>query len=482
VAAVGRKVLLFELNEVPLRIVDEFCAKHPDSVLASLLPACWQFETWTEDGNLSPWTTWPTLHRGVHDREHTIHHFGQDLREIDRAFPPLWQILSRQGVRTGVCGSLHSYPPPRELGGHAFYLPDTFATGSECFPGRLRRFQDFNLAMARDSARVVGEGIHWRAALRMVAAAPRLGFTTDTVADVVAHLAAERVRPWKRIRRRTFQAVLTFDLFMREVQRGRPDFATFFTNHVASSMHRYWAATFPGDYERFEFDGSWVARYRNEIAFTMSRFDRFLARLVRFVHATKDYVLWVTTSMGQAATVAREVETKLMLSDPRRFMSRLGLQPGEWSQKPAMVPQTNVILHDGGAAARFRRALSGVVVGLRPLEFSEREGGFFSVTIGHENVDPASPGVLVQGRPASLGELGLVIQRIDDKCGATAYHVPRGTMLVYDPRRRPGWGQGRATISTLDVAPTLLRHFGLGVPEYMKGGRCSALQQAVTAD
>ena len=42
--------------------------------------------------------------------------------------------------------------------------------------------------------------------------------------------------------RRTYQAGLAFDIFINFLQSTKPAFATFFTNHVASSMHRFWAA------------------------------------------------------------------------------------------------------------------------------------------------------------------------------------------------------------------------------------------------
>ena len=69
--------------------------------------------------------------------------------------------------------------------------------------------------------------------------------------------------------------VLAFDVFMKQLKSSKPQFATFFTNHVASSMHRYWAATYPGDYENFNIEKEWVETYKNEINFTMDIFDRF---------------------------------------------------------------------------------------------------------------------------------------------------------------------------------------------------------------
>ena len=197
--AMDKKIILFELNEVPLRVIDQFCRWSPALLLARRLGECHQYETFTEDvGHLSPWTTWPTLHRGVPGPRHLIANFGQDNRTVDREFPPLWDLLARHGIRTGICGSLHSYPMPSDLNHYAFYLPDTFAAGSECFPNRLATFQDFNLRMARESAMNVSTRLPWQAALNVLAAAPGLGFRLRTLADVGVQLVSERLQTCAR--------------------------------------------------------------------------------------------------------------------------------------------------------------------------------------------------------------------------------------------------------------------------------------------
>ena len=83
-------VILFELNEVPFRVLDEHCRRHPEGALAQLMPACDQYETWAEDSVLSPWITWPTVHRGITDERHRIRHLGQDVGDADGrwALPP----------------------------------------------------------------------------------------------------------------------------------------------------------------------------------------------------------------------------------------------------------------------------------------------------------------------------------------------------------------------------------------------------------
>src|SRR6202022_4248791 len=104
-----RKVIFFELNEVPIRVFEHYCGRHPESVLAQRMAECLKYETYTEDrGWLEPWITWPTLHRGVANDKHQIADFGQDLQEHDRQFPPIWKLLVQNGVTAGICGSLHT--------------------------------------------------------------------------------------------------------------------------------------------------------------------------------------------------------------------------------------------------------------------------------------------------------------------------------------------------------------------------------------
>jgi len=463
----GRKVILFELNEVPYRIVDEFCAWRPRSSFARTLPACRQYETYAEDRSaLSPWKTWPSVHRGVNDEKHLIHDFGQDLREVDAEYPPIWHLLAKNRVSTGVCGSLHTYPMPQDLEGYAFFLPDTFAAGSECFPKKLNAFQEFNLTMARESARNVETRVPWAAALRFLAAAPELGLKIKTFADLGGQLVSEKVQDWRTTRRRTYQSVLAFDVFMKQLETTRPSFSTFFTNHVASSMHRFWAAAFPQDYAEFGYDRRWVETYRNEIDFTMSKFDEFFSRLVAFVDRNPGYVLWVATSMGQAATVALPLETQLYVTDLERFTAAMGLQSEDWSRMPAMLPQVNLRVSESKVAG-FRATVESLRIAGEKLVYRETEHGFFSLDFGHHNLSDDVP-ITVGTRAVDFATLGVTNVEITDKSGTTAYHIPSGTLVVYDPADRSSRPAGRPQISALEIAPTLLRNFGVAVPAYMK--------------
>ena len=475
-----RRIILFELNEVPFRIIDRFCEAVPGSALARRLPSIRQYETRSEDpGPLSPWKTWPTVHRGVTSDRHRVHDFGQDLTKVDRAYPPLWKLLAAHGVRVGVFGSLHSYPMPASLENYVFYVPDTFAASPECFPDALSVFQAFNLDMARASPRNVARRIPWKPAARLLARSPALGLRLATLGEIGRHLAAERLRQWKTARRRTYQTVLAFDVFMRQLQSVRPQFATFFTNHVASSMHRYWAASFPGDYENVEFPEDWMDTYAHEIDFSMSKFDRMFGTLADFVDANPEYVLWVTSSMGQEATDARPLETETAMRDPEKFMKRLGLEKSDWESRPAMFPDYVFAVHPDRVGT-VRGRLKSLRFGSEPATWTSGDGGFLRITLGscHEQ----SKSVRLDGREVSFEEMGLENMRIDDRSGGTAYHVPSGSLLIYDPAAAVAeCRRTRPQVSTLEIAPAILKSYAAPVPDYMKSPAALAIPNAASS-
>jgi hypothetical protein len=244
----------------------------------------------------------------------------------------------------------------------------------------------------------------------------------------------------------------------------RPDFATFFTNHVASSMHRYWAAAFPTDYSEFEYTEKWVDTYRGEIAWTMEKADELFGRLVRFADQNPEYQIWVTTSMGQAATEAKPVATQLYIADARRFMIALGFAPPDWSQRPAMLPSYSFRLAPHRFAA-FRETIAAVRVAGMPIQYIEAGHDFLTFSLGHKDLIEGT--VQVRERVLSFEAMGLSNTPIEDNSGTSAYHIPQGCLIIYDPHDRAPKAGG-TEISTCELAPALLRHFGAPRPDCMR--------------
>ena len=469
----SRRIVLFELNEVPWRIVDEFVVAEPRSALARILSTSSCFTSLTADrGHLSPWTTWPTLHRGVNDERHMIANFGQSRSAADEQFPPVWELLHRAGLPVGICGTLHTYPVPPDIQAYSFYLPDTFASEPTAFPAELETFQAFNLTMARASSRNVDTAIPRAAALTLLRSAHRLGIRPGTFAALAQQLVAERRKPWLTTRRRSLQSLLAFDVFDSQLRRHRPAFSTFFSNHVASAMHRYWAAGHPADYDQLDLGEDWLQRYRGEVPWAMRRADDMIARLADFVQANPGSELWIASSMGQGPTFAQPLETQLYLDDLPAFMFALGSASGplpadRWSERPAMLPQRNVRV-DPEYADGFEAALRSVTVAGAPLLFRRADDGFFSMDWGQSNLNGVPDAVRVAGQVREAASLGLRVVEIEDRSDTTAYHVPQGVLAIYDPQHPVAGPVGREELSVLHIAPTILATLGVPVPDYMQ--------------
>lgn len=463
------KVILFELNEVPYKVIHHFCKLYPESNLARVLSKGRKYETYAEDqGHLSPWITWPTVHRGVTNEKHFISDFGQDLNEQEKQYPTIWNILAKKGLKVGLFGSLHTYPLPGNIDNFSFYVPDTFAAGSECFPKKLETFQKFNLTMARESSRVVSNKIPGREAINFLMKLPDMGLRFKTATDIATQLVEERMNKWKVVRRRTYQSVIGFDIFYKQLDSQKPDFATFFTNHVASSQHRYWAAAFPEDYESLKLGREWIETYNGEIVYTMKKTDEMIGRLEKFVNQNPEYSLWILSSMGQQAVEAKEIYTDLFVTNGKIFMDNFDLGSSYYELKPSMVPQFNVQIHVD-KRKEFEEKLSTFRINGQAIQSRQKAEGFYSLDIGFPNLDESKIKIELMGQQIPLAHSGMENVKIQDRCGATAYHIPQGSLIIYAPSKRLN-GNDVATISTTDIAPTLLKTFNVTVPDYMNKG------------
>jgi hypothetical protein len=471
-----QKIILFEINEVPFRVIDYYCDARPTSTLARILSRSRQYETVTEDSlALDPWISWPTMHRGVPDNQHQILHLGQVLDEVDAQYPPIWRLLKQAGVSVGVFGSLHSSAVPDDAAEYSFYVPDCFDSGVFAHPRALEPFQEFNLRMTRDSARNVSRKLPPGAAAKFALSAPALGLTAGTTASIARHLVRETFNKDMRIRRRNYQPLLSADLFMKQVRKTQPQFATFYSNNVAAAMHRYWGAAFPEEYDSGTLDTDWVEKYGGELLAAMDAFDQMLAKMASFVDANSDYTLVLASSMGQAAIPAQHTYEFLTIVHLDKFMAAMGVPKASWEFRPAMIPCHCAVVPEV-LRAKFLESMAALKIGdysmvesmrpLAPMSYDERERGFFQVFVQFDHFAPETL-VTLHGEKIATESLGLGMMAHEDGVNCTAQHVPEGSMIVYSSGTRSGGDAPRQRISTLEFVPSVLAHFNVRAPEYL---------------
>jgi hypothetical protein len=472
-----KSIIFFETNEIPWRVAEDYIAARPNSALARLIRQSRTYETICEDEiELDPWISWPTLHRGVIDKKHGIRHLGQSLAFADSHFPPVWALLQRTGRTVGVFGSLHSSSVPDDAKNYSFYVPDFFATETFAHPASLESFQAFNLAMTRRSARNVDTGIPVKEALRFGADAVKNGLTAQTIAAVVRQLVSERITPRRKIRRWNIQGVIGLDFFMNLLNRTKPSFATYYTNHVAAAMHRYWAAHFTGDWGGENPMGEeWISAYKEELTHAMDVLDQMLARLMSFVEHEENYELVVASSLGQAKVDTAHTRGFTTITDVATFMDFVGLDRGDWSEAHAMVPCISLNVNPDRILEVTERLARLEVMGAKaireeheipPLSFNIRDGRSLHLYFYFENQEPQGE-VRLGNRIVPLEEAGFSFFVHEDNIACSAHHIPEGMMLDDDPANKASGVGENGRISTLDIALALLQNFGVAPPAYM---------------
>jgi len=418
-------LLLLEINEVPWRLLDHYKSRFPH--IEQFLDHAHQFTTLAVDtGELSPWVTWPTFHRGVNNEQHGIKNLGQDPATFRGK--PIWQEIRERGGSIGICGSMQSWPPI-EPGEGGFFIPDTFAHDDACFPAYLQHLQAFNLEQVRKNPRVVNGSLpRIGEALKLASSLLKSGIRPRTGMRLACQVLRERINTTLVLRRPVFQTILFWDVFRAHFDaRHPPQLSSFFTNHIAGVMHRYWKDVFPGD-----FPGEPVAESREWLMrFALQLLDDMLADVLAWTSNNPDLVVVLASSMGQAA-VHREYHEgiELVVEDLALLMSQTGIKREQYTPLLAMAPQVAVEIPDEAEAARVTGVLEGACCG-RNVRFIgvKKIGTSLSITVNTPPLkDLANEIFTINGRSVRWLDAGVRMQEIE---AGTAYHVPDGSLAVF---------------------------------------------------
>ena len=155
----------------------------------------------------------------------------------------------------------------------------------------------------------------------------------------MGQLVKEKVNSKYKSRRSLIQNMLGFDLFLKNVYEHKPTFCTYFTNHVAGMMHRFWYDYFPDDFEiapRMQSDFK-----KQSIIKALDIADNQIKVLLEFAK-NNDYNIWIASSMGQNFIKTEVHNKKIFLEEPKRFLRTLDLDSSNYNFLPSMYPDINI--------------------------------------------------------------------------------------------------------------------------------------------
>lgn len=450
-------ILLLEINEIPWRILDKYLGTGTYKNLSRFFGSGVQYTTVNSDvGELSPWVTWPTLHRGMTNASHGILNLGQDPSTFRGT--AIWDDIRARGGSVGVCGSMQSWPP-RDPGLGGFYVPDTFAHDSQCIPPKVAAFQDFNLGQVQRNARVITrETPKPLKAINTAISALRSGVRLRTLGRVARQLWMERSDPDLAKRRPIFQAILFWDVFSHLFQPKRPPaLSTFFTNHVAGVMHRYWHDVFPEDFAGRSGNGVAAPSAQEPLMqFAIQTLDDMLGDVIDWVEGNPDLVVVLASSMGQQAVSYEHHEgVEFVVEDLAKLMAMAGSSESRYTRLLAMAPQVAVDIPDAGHRADVMTALqSAVDVDGKPFIAVQSIGTSLSITVGTPRRAAIAQGFCrVSGLDVRWPDAGIRPQEVEPGSG---YHIPEGCLVFFGQAIQPQ-SAGRPLVPSEQVKTWLLR-------------------------
>ena len=449
----GNKLIIYELNELPRKLLEYYVDLKPNSNLNKLKTIGKDLNTFTTDkGELHPWTTWPTFYRGVDNSKHKITSLNQDIN-CEEKYPPVWKILLQNDVSIGIFGSLQSYPPLTNEK-VKFYLPDTFAPDCKAFPKQLETFQKFNLKVVANNSGQV-RSIR-RVEIKyfydcIVSSSIRL----KSIIKIIIQIIMERLNNQFKSRRCLMQPNLSYDIFFRNLKKYKPNFSTFFTNHLAGMMHYYWLDVFPKDFENpyrkpCQFN-------KNSLIKALDIADEQIGLLMNFAQENS-YELWVASSMGQEA-IERKQFQRLFLRDFQKTIKFCKLNKKLYKQLPSMYPDINI-------ESKTERDLDKLIEKFQQIKYPTNNESIFKiryrknakkVNLIFQPTSVKSYFLIYKDYKVKLKDLGLEFG-IDNQ--GTGYHSPNGVLLSHGKKSQEIFKDYK-NIDTKNIHLMILDLFGI---------------------
>ncbi len=420
------KLIIYELNEIPIRVLNKYMLDYPKSNISYICnKGILKKTNTTDEGELHPWSTWPTVHRGVNNKIHQIKFINQSL-DYAKAWPPIWEDLIKNNISIGIFGSLQSYPPIKK-DVVKFYLPDTFAPNSNSIPRSLEDFQDFNLKLTAKN-KAISRSIGIREYYKFFKLIIKGNFKLRSIFRVFKQIILEIINKKNKTLRSLIQPILGFDIYFKLLEKEKPDFSTFFTNHVAGIMHRYWKYTFPEDFKSSkDLKNNF---HKNSINKAMQIADDQIGELMKFCD-TNNYELWVISSMGQEAIKRDNDFPEIYVEDINKILKAIGLSEKNYKLLPAMQPDLCISCKDQVSLSKLIEKITNIKDGRDNTIFLPRyknDGNSLNISIKHSFIAYQNRTFFINGRAFKDHELNIEFIKRDI---GTGYHTKEGIYIGY---------------------------------------------------
>ena len=236
--------------------------------------------------------------------------------------------------------------------------------------------------------------------------------------------------------------------------------------HLACDIgQRYFRKTIP----RAVLTSSGGLGGREKIPHAIKVANEQLLRLINYC-VSNSCRLVVLSSMGQAAVKsAKSIKTQVLITDVTRLLQFIGFSKDEWEPRLSMAPRVVFKPLAEQPLAKIKR-LEKIKINGRTIKATLLETGDIRLHLHLVNVPKLE--ISENGSQIDPATIGVSNVNLQDAAGSYAYHIPQGILLDYQPNVRTSSKRNKNTwqhCSVLDVAPSLLKLYGIEKPSFMKG-------------
>lgn len=396
------RMLLIALNEYNIPLLEEATSLHRLPHLAALLGhshselSC---EDTVEHQGLDPWVQWASIHTGQPSRVHGLLRLG-DVPALNH--PQLWEVLSRNGVSSGVWGAMNA--SRGEAGNCRFFFPDPWSYSEHAHPPALNRMLRLPRYYSKNYLDVSFREI-------LLGALSFAGYQlTDRTLPRLLGEAPRILQVCLQTRLQDYGLFLLFDLvsachFIQQARKHQTSFNMIFLNSLAHAQHHHWNRE---------------SLAAGPLAHCLTLLDHVFALLLDEFGG--DRILLVN-GLTQYNVPPDDPRILYRQKNPARFLDAMGIVHTGVEQ--GMTNDAHLFFADRETLERAASILRDIKVEDSPLFHVEEQQNlqlFFQVALWRPLPDNASIRLREQTFPF-FDHLEAVVQR-------TGAHVPRGDVLA----------------------------------------------------
>ncbi len=453
------EILVLEINEVPWKVINKFRKDNKYQNIIKFFDRSENYTTYCVDkkGMLDPWVIWPTIHRGMDYKKHNIKNLGQDVSTFRGE--PIWEVFLKKNYSIGIFGSLQSWPP-KDPGHTGFYVPDTFAHSSDCYPKSLNSFQKFNLQQVSKNGKVINKNsIYNISGFLTFLSLPFLSVKISTMVKIIFQLLSEVFIQRRLAYRPTFQTLIAWDIFKGQYLKKQTYFSTFFTNHIANIMHRYWDHIFSDKSPNFNNE------HRLTMEYAMKVLDNILGDVMHFCKYNKNLSIYFISGMGQDKVYHPDHEGyEAKIKDISTLCNFFGLGRNEYKPLLAMVPQVALEITDEKLRKNLSNKLGSIFTLSKKRLFTIlEEGNSLSISILTPKLNDFKNKELIFSdhgieKIITFKDIGVEIIKMD---AGQAYHIPEGILSIYTENISSFRRVDTNIIKTDQIKSLIMKHAGI---------------------